>query len=104
MASNEIHKKDIGTIFETTLNDGTNTIDISGATSKEIIFKKPNGTSVAQAAVFKTDGTDGILQYTTIADDLDQDGEWSIQAKVTIPSGTWSSDVTTFTVYKNLWV
>ena len=98
----EIHVGDIGTAFEVTLKDCDGVVDISTATSKELIFRKPDKTVVVKIAVFKTDGTDGIIQYLTILDDLDLKGAWSIQAKVTLPTGTWSSDIQKFKVYANL--
>ncbi len=98
----EVHLLDIGTVFEVTLKDCDTPIDISSATTQQIIFRKPDGTSVTKTAIFASDGTDGKLRYVTIADDLDQIGTWKIQAKVEIPSGTWSSNIDKFKVYSNL--
>lgn len=98
----EVHVGDIGTIFRVTLYDGTSVVDLSSATEKLLVFQKPNRDSVAQTAAFYTDGTDGILQYQTVTDDLDMSGAWSIQAVVTLSSGKWSSSVGTFTVYDNI--
>ena len=47
MAANEIHLNDIGTQFLLTVKDGSSAVDISSATTKQIIiknvsyFKKP---------------------------------------------------------------
>jgi hypothetical protein len=98
----EIHLYDIGTSFEITLKDCDVVVDVSSASLKEIIFKKPDKTTVTKTADFKTDGTDGIIQYITVLDDLDQKGSWYIQAKVTLPTGTWSSNTEKFKVYPNL--
>ena len=98
----EIHVGDIGTAFEVTLKDCDVVVDVSTASVKQIIFKKPDKTVVTKTAVFKTDGTDGIIQYITILDDLDMKGTWYIQAKVSLPTGTWSSDKSKFKVYDNL--
>jgi hypothetical protein len=99
----EIHVGDIGTAFEITLMDCDVVVDISTASTKSIVFKKPNKAVVSQTAAFKTDGTDGILQYLSQANDLDQKGTWSIQAIVEFPSGDkWSSDIAKFKVYENL--
>lgn len=98
----EIHLGDIGTVFEVTMKDCDVVVDISLASVMQVIFKKPDKTVVPKTAVFKTDGTDGILQYTTVLDDLDQKGTWYIQAKITMPTGTWSSDTSKFKVYANL--
>lgn len=102
MAVEEVHLLDIGTIFEITLYDDTVIVDLSGATVKSILLTDANGAVVVHAADFKTDGTDGIIQYTTIADDLSSAGNWKIQGRVTLPTGTWSSDISTFKVYTNL--
>jgi hypothetical protein len=102
MAANEIHVGDIGTVFQVTIKDDTVTLDISGATTKQIIFTKPSAEDVAKAAEFVTDGSDGLLKYTTIANDLDENGPWQIQARITLPSGTWRTDVREFQVFANL--
>ena len=104
---NDIHLGDIGTVFEATIKDCVNGVssfvDLTGATFKEIIFKKPDGTKLTKAATFKTDGTDGIIQYTTIAGDLDQaGGSWKLQANLVLPSGSWRSSTYQFTVLDNL--
>jgi hypothetical protein len=101
MAANEIHLNDIGTVFTITLIDGTSTVGISTATTKTIIFGKPDGTSVSQAGTFTTDGTDGKMFYVTVDGDLDQCGWWKIQALIT-DSGTWKSDIGNFEVHKNI--
>ena len=99
----EIHLGDIGTAFEVTLKDCDVVVDVSTATLKQIIFRKPDKSVVVQDATFGANGgTDGIIQYITILDDLDQTGTWYIQAKVTLPTGTWSSETSKFKVYKNL--
>lgn len=98
----EIHVGDIGTAFEVTMKDCDDVVDISTASIKQLIFRKHDKTVVTKTAVFKTDGTDGIIQYITVLDDLDQKGTWYIQAKITMPTGTWSSDTSKFKVYANL--
>lgn len=97
-----VSKNDIGTVFEVIIKDGTAIVDISGATTKQIIFKKANGETVTKTATFKTDGTDGKIQYTTVTNDLDVEGTWEIQAFVILASGEWMSDVSRFVVNRNL--
>jgi hypothetical protein len=98
----EIHLSDIGTIFEIELKDCLNVLNISTATVKQIIFQKPTGVSVTKTAIFSTDGTDGKIRYVTVSNDLDVVGTWKIQAKVVLPTGTWSSNIDKFKVYSNL--
>ena len=103
MAANEIHIADVGTVFEVTLMDDVVPVDVSSATDMKIIFEKPDGTKVINTAVHKTDGTDGIIKYTVSLDtELDQKGNWKIQANVQLPIGQWSSDIDRFKVYENL--
>jgi hypothetical protein len=98
-----IHTGDIGTQFRVTVQDCNSTaIDLSTASSKSIIFKKPNGTSLTKSASFLTDGSDGIITYTSESDDLDTVGSWKIQAHVVFPSGEWRSEFKSFKVHRNL--
>ena len=98
----EIHKDDIGTKIIVTMKDGTTAVDISTATTKQIIFEKSDGTVVAKDAAFDSDGTDGKIFYIIITDDLNLTGSWKMQGRVTMPTGTWRSNVDLFTVYGNL--
>lgn len=101
MSANEIHVGDIGTQFIITVTDNT-AVDISTATTKQFIFKKPDGTKLTVSASFYSDGTDGKLTYTTVDGDIDIAGTWKLQTLVVISDGTFYSDVTTFKVYSNL--
>jgi len=98
----EIHLDDIGTVFEVALKDCDEIVDVSQASAMYIIFQKPDGTSTTKTAGFTTDGTDGKVRYITTSGDLNLIGGWKIQAKVTLPSGTWSSNISKFKVYSNL--
>ena len=107
MACAEVHLNDIGTIFRATIKDKDTdcvetVLDISSATTLQLIFKKPGGTSVTQTAVFTNSGTDGKMEYVTVSGDLNEAGEWKIQANMVLSSGTWRSDIGCFTVYENL--
>jgi hypothetical protein len=103
MAADEVHIGDVGTIFQLTVKDQDNdVVDISVASTLNIIFRKPNGTNVTKTAVLTGDGTDGKMQYTTVADDLDDDGLWKLQGFVDFGTTEWYTDVIRFTVYRNL--
>lgn len=100
----EIHVGDVLTAFKATVKDQNGAIvDISTATTKQLIFKKTDGTIVAKAAAFVTDGVDGQMQYISAANDLDQSGTWHVQGYVVLASGgAWHTDVHTFVVDPNL--
>jgi len=102
MAAEEIHLNDVGTLFKILIKDGDEVRDISTMTVKELLFKKPCGTLLTKTASFLTDGTDGYITYTTIADDLDEAGLWQIQAHLEGVSLDIHSDVAFFRVYPNL--
>jgi len=67
------------TVFRYTLHnvDG-DIINISGATSKQIVFTSPYGAKSTYNASLTTDGTDGVLEYR-----LTQPA----------PSGLWRAEV-----------
>tara|TARA_Y100000994_G_scaffold246549_2_gene250084 strand:- start:151 stop:459 length:309 start_codon:yes stop_codon:yes gene_type:complete len=102
MPANEIHQNDVGTQFLVTVKDGSSAVNISSATTKQLIIKKPSGTKLTKAAAYSTDGADGKIYYNTVADDLDEAGTYKLQGKVVISDGTFYTDITTFKVYRNL--
>ena len=88
----EIHKGDIGTVFEVTVMEKDATtgllvvVDISTATLMQIKFKKPDGTTDTQTAVFTNAGADGKIEYVSVLTDLDQVGNWKLQGYVEMPA------------------
>ena len=98
----EIHKNDIGTNLKITVQVLNVAINISGATNKRIILTSPNNRKFDKAAVFDTDGTDGILKYTSISGDFYVAGTWKIQAFVELASGSWHTETENFEVLENL--
>jgi len=102
MSANEIHLNDVGTKFLVTIKDGSSAVDVSSATTKQIIIQKPSGTKLTLSAAFSDDGTDGKISYNTVADDLDESGSYKLQGKVIISDGTFYTDITSFKVHRNL--
>ena len=98
-----VQKANVGTSFELTVHDQDGTVvDLSSATTKSIVFAKPDGTTVTQTATLVNTGTDGKMQYTSIAGDIDQGGVWNVQGLVTIGTATWRTAVHVFDVLENL--
>jgi len=99
----EIHVGDIGTAFRVTLYDCDVVVDLTGITTAEITFQKPDESTVTKtASIYVGDPTLGVIEYITLANDLDQEGSWKLQAHVVIPTGEWRSDTEKFKVYANL--
>lgn len=101
MAVDEIHQYDIGTVLRVTVKDGTAVVDISAATAKFLNLYKPSGGSVAKTASFTNSGTDGQMQYITVANDLNEVGTWRLQAYLELASWKGHSDIVQFEVYPN---
>lgn len=104
MTDTIIHVGDVGTIFRLTIveNDGTTVVPVQTATVKKILFKKSDGTKVSKTAAFYTDGSDGIIQYTGLAGEIDKAGVWYMQGYVEMPSGKFYSETVRFVVHENL--
>lgn len=94
---------DVGVrLLLTIVDQDGNPVDISTATSLVIKIEYPDQTSVDKTGTLYSDGTDGVLYYDTIANDLSQSGQYFCQAKVTIASQPKSSAVGPFFVYPNI--
>lgn len=111
----EIHVGDIGTCIELELIDGDDVLDLTGSTTTKFIFKPPNAPAFERdAVVVNPPGTNGLLDYTTIAGDLGADheddaaaGTWRVQARVVLGAGAsqqgeWRSERVKFEVFANL--
>jgi len=107
MSLPDIHKNDVGVelVIEFVDEDGV-VIDISTASTKQILLRKPGAAAVAKTGVFDTDGSDGLLKYTTTkvgsVYDLDRAGQWQIQGFAVIGTNEWHTKVNTFEVAGNL--
>lgn len=98
----EIHVGDT-TVFRVSVKDEDGAIiDTSAASTKQIWFRKPDGSVLTKTAAHYTDGSDGIMQYTATTSDLDAAGKWRIQGYVVIGSLTIHTDISEFKVFANL--
>ena len=98
-----IHKGDIGTKLQVQILEEGAVVDISAGTAMTLILTKPSGTKVTKTAVLAGNGTDGKLEWaTTVVGDLDEVGQWQMQASLTIGAWTGKSDIIKFDVRDNL--
>lgn len=101
----EVHVSDIGTILRLTIRDQDKAaIDVSGATTKQIILRKTDqSTTLTKTASNFSDGTDGIIQYTTVSGDLTPAGPWKIQGRIVLSGGAdFRTEIKDFDVIGNL--
>lgn len=88
-----VHVNDEPTFRGTILDQDGDAVDISGASSKQIVLRKPDGTTkITKSATLTNDGTDGKLEYTAAASELDTEGEWKWQFLVTLGGRSFASD------------
>jgi len=98
-----VQKSNIGTVFELTIQDCNGTaVDVSAASTMQIIFESPAGTRTAKTAAHTTDGIDGKIEYASESGLLDESGAWNIQGRVVIGAQDFYSSVSTFSVVDNL--
>lgn len=90
-----VYLNDIGTLIKVDVGS-----DVTGATVHKIKFIKPDGTTDEWDATVSTQ----YLQYTTVDGDLDQIGEWVVQALITTVSGTWHGEITRFEVLNPIYI
>lgn len=89
---NKIYVGDVGTVI--TLDVGE---DVSTATTMDIVYKKPDGTTGTWNATLS--GTTKI-QYTTVSGDIDESGKWYVHAYIVLPSWSGIGETASFEVYE----
>ena len=73
--------------------------DISGySTTIQMVFTESDGTITAKTATFKTDGTDGIIEYT-VESDLLTAGSWRVRGRVAAGNAKLTTENYSFKVY-----
>lgn len=92
----KIYKDDVGVIIRVETE-----LDLTSAATYTLEVWKPNGVKVSWAPTVVSPATAGILTYTTGSTDLNQEGTYKLQAKVTFtsPSKLYRGETATFKVY-----
>lgn len=83
------HALDIGIRLAVTFKTAADVaVNISTASLKQLIIEKPDGTAVARALTFTTDGTNGQAYYVNVAADFPVAGYYYLQGRVTLADGS----------------
>ena len=91
--------KQVGIKIDVTVRTPAGAIfDLSAATTKNMRFRLGDGTVITRSATFITNGTDGQLRYVTVAGDFDVPCEIALQVYLVLPTGTFYTSRTSFTV------
>jgi len=104
MSKPQIHQYDVGIQFKVSLVDSTTGLarDASGAQSIQIVFQKPSRSYMTKTGHFLTDGSDGIVFYTSTSNDLDEIGFYRIQVFLFYNDGAIRSEIGSFRVLRNI--
>lgn len=94
---------DVGVTIRLTITKQSNNsiLDISGASTKRIDIRKPDGTLLQKTASLTNDGTDGKMEYDTESGVLDIQGEYEVQGYVVISGQTLRTTRGRFDVGEN---
>ena len=85
---------DTATIIITVQDSDGAALNISAATTKEIIVKRPGLTAVALPAAFTNTGTDGKIQIDY--EDITVVGQYQVQGKVVLSGNTYHTAIDDF--------
>ena len=99
---NNIQVNAINLIVELEIREGYSALDISSASTKQIIIKKPDDSVITNTTGFSTDGKDGLIYYKTVTGDLSVSGTYEVQGYIVMATFTGYSTINTFEVYDNL--
>lgn len=98
--ANKIFVGDFGIVMRATVKEDGVIVDISGATTKQLRFRAPDGTTTNKTAAFTTDGTDGQLQYLLQTGDIDQIGPWEMKPYLVLDGFNGHGSAVKFTVLR----
>lgn len=79
-----------------------NVVDLSTASSLVILLSPPDGFAQEFPATLVSNGLDGLLQYLTVASDLNEVGSWGIQSQITYGATVLRTRWAYFSVEKNI--
>ena len=94
-----ILQNDPGAQFRLTIRNSQGTTNVSTVTAKLMTFHRPDGSIIQREAAFYTDGSDGMICYTTLDGDLNVAGDWQVQAHVDFGHTEFQSEIHRFTVH-----
>lgn len=71
---------------------------LAGASAVSILARKPNGSTEVTWTGTVVESTK--VQFLTLAGTLDMAGDWLLQVRVVLASGTWLGETARLTVYR----
>jgi hypothetical protein len=77
-----IYKNSVGITFEVSTE-----YDLTSTTNTALLVKKPSNKTATWPAIVYGDPTNGVLSYTSVSGDLNEDGFYFLQAYTEFPTG-----------------
>lgn len=99
----EFHVADVGVALRATIKDEeTDVVPLQSASVKQYTIRKPSGAEITVDCDFVTDGSDGLIQYVTVASTFDEAGYYKLQGYLEMGTSKWHTNTITFRVYPNI--
>lgn len=89
----EAHVGDTGTILRITVRDGSDPLDLSAATSLNLVVRDAAQHVETLTGALVTDGSDGVVDFTTTSTTWTYQGVAQEQVQLVFPSGSWSAAI-----------
>ncbi|HUX01576.1 MAG TPA: hypothetical protein VMY35_11410 [Phycisphaerae bacterium] len=102
MAIEDVYQGDIGTVITINFEDDGVALSLAGATTCELYTLRPSGARGKWTLTVTGDGTAGVATYTTVAGDLDVEGDWRVQGHLINASGNWVTNEDVLRVHRRL--
>lgn len=83
MSWENIHVDDYGWTGRLRMVQNGVAVDVSSFTTLKYVLRSPAGIVVEKTASFDTDGINGWLKYIFLVGEIDEIGEWSVEARLT---------------------
>lgn len=98
-----VHTGEIGIIFKSQVVDqDNNVVNIGSGYTLSMVFRKPDTTYLTVTPILTTDGSDGLMSYTTKGGDINLPGAWQRQGVASGSTAYWTTDITQFQVLANV--
>lgn len=94
----DIFTGDVGTVFEVSIKENNDIVDVSGIESILYVFTRPGGSTITKAGALKTDGQDGRVVATIEDGDFTIAGLWKLQLTLEFSYGKWRTSEIQFNV------
>jgi len=102
MGWTDINAGDYGWIGKLRIVEDGGPVDLTAFTTRQMIFRTPDGATLTKTASFDTNGVDGVLRYEVLTGDIATPGRWLVQARVSRTGAQITTEAHAFDVAERL--